>query len=536
MKPPLEPLELNLKELQARLERARQAPLTAEDYLQLKAALETLAYLTHLLEDRHTTIERLRQMLFGARSEKTRQVLPTQPRAGQQSNRPEPAAGQKKPPGHGRHGARAYSGATQIKLDHPSLKSGDSCPECLKGKVYGQKIPAFLVRVRGQAPIQATVYELEKLRCNLCGEVFTAEAPQGVEPEKYDATAASMITLLKYGSGLPFHRLERLQQNLGIPLPASTQWDLVQAMASLIEPAHQELIRQAAQGEVLYNDDTSMKILELIPPEPSEENASDRSGTFTSGIVSTRQGQRIALFFTGRQHAGENLADLLAHRAKASGPPIQMCDALARNLPPELDWVVAHCLVHARRRFVEVAPNFPQPCRFVLEVLGQVYRHEATAREQGMSVEERLRFHQAQSGPLMDSLKHWLTEQFETRQVEPNSGLGAAITYMTRHWDRLTLFLRQPGAPLDNNICEQALKKAILHRKNALFYKTQNGAQVGDLFMSLIYTCQLSGTDPFDYLTQLQKHAEDLAQRPQVWMPWNYRQTPAPAGTHVDSR
>ena len=153
-----------------------------------------------------------------------------------------------------------------------------------------------------------------------------------------------------------------------------------------------------------------------------------------------------------------------------------------------------------------------------------------------MSVEERLRFHQAQSGPLMDSLKHWLTEQFETRQVEPNSGLGAAITYMTRHWDRLTLFLRQPGAPLDNNICEQALKKAILHRKNALFYKTQNGAQVGDLFMSLIYTCQLSGTDPFDYLTQLQKHAEDLAQRPQVWMPWNYRQTPAPAGTHVDSR
>ena len=345
-----------------------------------------------------------------------------------------------------------------------------------------------------------------------------------------------MIALLKYGSGLPFHRLERLQQNLGIPLPASTQWDLVQAMASLIEPAHQELIRQAAQGEVLYNDDTSMKILELIPPEPSEENASDRSGTFTSGIVSTRQGQRIALFFTGRQHAGENLADLLAHRAKASGPPIQMCDALARNLPPELDWVVAHCLVHARRRFVEVAPNFPQPCRFVLEVLGQVYRHEATAREQGMSVEERLRFHQAQSGPLMDSLKHWLTEQFETRQVEPNSGLGAAITYMTRHWDRLTLFLRQPGAPLDNNICEQALKKAILHRKNALFYKTQNGAQVGDLFMSLIYTCQLSGTDPFDYLTQLQKHAEDLAQRPQVWMPWNYRQTPAPAGTHVDSR
>jgi transposase len=172
----------------------------------------------------------------------------------------------------------------------------------------------------------------------------------------------------------------------------------------------------------------------------------------------------------------------------------------------------------------------------VLEVLGQVYRHEATARQQGMSAEERLRFPQAQSGPLLDSLKHWLTEQFETRQVEPNSGLGAAITYLTRHWDRLTLFLRQPGAPLDNNLCEQALKKAILHRKNALFYKTQNGAQVGDLLMSLIYTCQLSGADTFDYLTQLQKHAEDLVRRPSDWMPWNYRQTSAAAGAHLDSR
>src|SRR5437867_3358305 len=166
MKPPIQPAELNLQDLEARLERARQAPLTAEDYLQLKAALETLAYLTHLLEDRDITLQRLRQILFSARSEKTRQVLPVQPPAvsvqttgaGQEPSRPEPAAGRKKPPGHGRQGARAYSGATRIKVGHPSLKSGDRCPECLKGKIYSQKIPAFLVRVRRQAPIQATVY------------------------------------------------------------------------------------------------------------------------------------------------------------------------------------------------------------------------------------------------------------------------------------------------------------------------------------------------------------------------------------------
>jgi transposase len=295
--------------------------------------------------------------------------------------------------------------------------------------------------------------------------------------------------------------------------------------------SHEELIRQAAQGEVLYNDDTSMKILELMKQGANEEDFPDRTGIFTSGIVSTREGRRIALFFTGRKHAGENLSDVLAERAKAIGPPIQMCDALSRNVPKELEVILAHCIVHGRRRFVEVAANFPEECRHVLEILGQVYRNDALAHEQGMSPEDRLGFHQARSGPLMTQLHEWFAQQLKERKVEPNSGLGSAIAYMTNHWHALTLFLRQAGAPLDNNICERALKKVILHRKNALFYKTQNGAHVGDIFMSLISTCQLSGADPFDYLTALHRNSPELSDHPQQWMPWNYRETlarPAP--------
>ena len=125
----------------------------------------------------------------------------------------------------------------------------------------------------------------------------------------------------------------------------------------------------------------------------------------------------------------------------------------------------------------------------------------------------------------MDELKTWLTEQIEQHRVEPNSGLGEAISYMLRHWETLTLFLRQPAAPLDNNICERALKKAILHRKNAYFYKTENGARVGDLFMSLIHTCELNGVNPFDYMTQLHKHASELSSHPDRWMPWSYSDT-----------
>jgi hypothetical protein len=91
---------------------------------------------------------------------------------------------------------------------------------------------------------------------------------------------------------------------------------------------------------------------------------------------------------------------------------------------------------------------------------------------------------------------------------------------MQKYWDKLTMFLRQAGAPLHNHITEQALKKmAILHRKNALFYKTQNGARVGDLFMSLIHTCQLRGPNPFDYLTELQNHRRELFQAPRCGCP-----------------
>ena len=171
-----------------------------------------------------------------------------------------------------------------------------------------------------------------------------------------------------------------------------------------------------------------------------------------------------------------------------------------------------------------MAENFPAECRHVLETLSEVYKNDALARERGMSPTQRLSFHKEQSGPIMEDLQNWFRQQLAEKRVEPNSGLGKAIRYFLRHWDPLTLFLRQPGAPLDNNICERALKRVILHRKNALFFKTQNGAHVGDVFLSLIHTCHLSGANPFDYLTELQRHAKEMTADPQDWMPWNYRE------------
>ena len=529
-------IEMDQSELESILERAKTTPMSEEEYGKLRAAIETLVFLTQELEKKRVSVQRLKQLLFGATTETTQKVMETildeveKKNAGEDTSQGEKGKDKQKAQGHGRNGAKAYVGAEKIRVPHASLKPGDPCPSCKKGTVYESVEPGRLVRIHGQAPLGATVYELQKLRCHLCGEIFPAEAPPGVGPQKYDAESASMIALLKYGSGLPFNRFERLQDSLGIPLPAATQWDIVKHASGRIEPALEELIRQAAQGQVVHNDDTTMKVLALCdwdtqPMEPEASSAPDRKGVFTSGIVSILEGRRIALFFTGHRHAGENLAAVLQQRASELDRPIQMCDALSRNMPKELQTIVAHCLAHGRRQFVDVAANFPEECLYVLAILRDVYKNDAEAKSRGMSPEQRLAFHKARSQSQMDELKAWLTAQIEERKVEPNSGLGEAIAYMRKHWDQLTLFLRQPGAPLDNNVCERALKKAILHRKNAYFYKTENGAHVGDLFMSLIHTCELNGLNPFDYLTELNKHASELSSHPAHWMPWTYRDT-----------
>ena len=524
-------------------ERARQAPLSDDDYATLTAALHTLGYVAQLVENKSVTIARLRQILFGASTEKTRDVLA---RAGVPAAPPTgaaPTAADTEPAaGHGRQGADAYGGATRVVVAHPRVHHGDRCPGCAKGNVYAQRDPGVLVRIVGQAPLAATVYQLEKLRCNLCGEVFTADPPPGLGSEKYDATSTSMVALLKYGVGVPFHRLERLQTDVQIPVPASTQWEMVAKTAAVLHPALDELMRQAAQGEVIHNDDTTMTVLSLAPEARARAEDADvdpdadampheRTGVFTSGIISQSHGQRLALFFTGRRHAGENLAHMLAERAADRGPPIQMCDALSRNLPKPLEVVLAHCLAHARRKVVDVTPSFPAECRHILETLRAVYRCDEEARAAGLVPVDRLAAHQARSGPVLEDLHAWLTDQIDAHRIEPNSGLGQAIAYFLKHWTPLTLFLRVPGAPLDNNVCERALKKAILHRKNALFYRTAAGAHVGDLFMSLIHTCELAGANPFDYLTVLQRHREALAATPAAWMPWNYRETLAAVTT-----
>lgn len=437
--------------------------------------------------------------------------------------------------GHGRIGAAAYPHAGCTHVEHDRAHVGDTCPQCSHGRLYRLREPERIVRITGQPPLVARTWELDRLRCSGCGGVFTAPAPAEAQGPKYDERAAAIMALLRYRVGTPLHRLDRLQRNLETPVPASTQWEVVRDHVDAVVPVHDELGRRAASGRVLHNDDTSVRILEFMGKRRAELVAHgelpdpDRTGLFTTGFVSITADGPIALFFSGRNHAGENFTALLAARDHGLPAPIHMCDGLDRNRPHGHAVIEDNCLAHGRRHVVDEAENFPAECRHVLEALGKVFKIDEGCKEQALSDEERLAVHQRDSAPVMAELQRWMRAELDEKRVEPNSGLGSAFEYLLKRWDKLTLFLRVPGAPLDNNICERALKMAIRHRNNSLFYRSQRGARVGDIYMALIYTAELHGENPFEYLVALFVNASAVAADPAAWLPWTFRATLARA-------
>jgi len=517
-----------LTEVGQRLEQRR---LVEADYVFLKVMLDTIQYARRLLEKTAVGRQRLLRMLFGARTEKTSQVLhPDAPAP--QKDTPQGEAARPKRKGHGRLGADAYTGAHTAHVSHPSLMVGAACPQQCGGPLYDTQRPARLLRLVAHPPVAATLFAQQTLRCSLCGKTFTAPPPAEAGNEKCDPNVAPTLALMRYGYGLPLNRLAQLQADVGVPLPVGTQWELIADYVQELWAIYQELLRQAADGEVFFNDDTPIKILSLLkenreaqqaePPDPKR-----RTGIFTTGIVVKKGALTLMLFFSGRRHAGENLQALLDQRNPALPTPIQMSDGLSRNVPARTETQQGNCNAHGRRGFVEVSQKFPEDCAHVLETIQQVYAYDGQAKAEGLSPEQRLELHQQYSGPLLAALRQWMEQKLAAKEVEPNSSLGEAIEYVLKHWEPLTLFLRVPGAPLDNNICERALKMAIRHRNNSLFYKTENGAHIGDLFMSLIHTCRLNRVNPLDYLNTLRRYAHRLRDGPAEWMPWNYMKTVA---------
>jgi hypothetical protein len=249
----------------------------------------------------------------------------------------------------------------------------------------------------------------------------------------------------------------------------------------------------------------------------------------TTALIVQVGERRICLYYTGRRHAGENLEALLRKREPGREKPLVMSDALSSNNAEEGGLIRCHCLAHGRRKFSELTDDFPVESAVVVDALQLVYDHDEQAREKHLSPQERLLYHQTYSEPILTTLKTWLEEQTAQRLVEPNSSMGKAITYLLDHWSTLTRFLQEPGAPLDNNVAERALKLAIRQRKNSLFYATEHSAYIASLLTSVIATCVQAGVNALDYLVAVQEHRQEVFAHPSAWLPWNYRAAFAPS-------
>jgi transposase len=512
-----EKLQLSRADGEALRTRLAGDTLTAADRCVLDQVLQWYFWLLFALQEATFSLKRLRVLLFGEKPS-TRQTSPPPgassttgsgpggpgsapacagAEATQSSEPGRPPSTAKRHPGHGRRGADTYRGAAHVECRHETLVAGERCPVCGRGRLY-RVAPGVDIRLDGHALLSAVRYVLEKFRCSACGQVFTAAAPPEVGTDKYSARARAVLVLGRYYLGVPLYRLEGYQAMVGVPVSDATQWDQIERVADCAYPVFEQLKTLAAQGDVIYQDDTHVRILSLIADNlqaHADDTSEARTGMYTTALVVRQGAQTICLYFAGRAHAGENLEALLTHREADRGKPLVMSDALASNAADEGALIRCHCLAHGRRKFSELEEVFPTECAVVLGALTQVFDHEEEARVQQMSAEARLGYHQQYSGPIMDQLKHWLAAQFAERTVEPNSSLGKAFQYLLTHWQTLTRFLEVPGAPLENNMAERALKLAIRQRKNSLFYKTDYSAYIASMLTSLIATCLQAGVN-----------------------------------------
>lgn len=502
-------IEISESEINRRIDQIEKLDCDEDLRSFLIDTLKALVELDRLIGLKSATIARLRKV-FGKQSEKSHAKAPEDKKEAKGNTG-----------GNGHHGKDDYPDAEEVSYSLDGLKPKDICSECKKGKLYSWD-PGIYVRITGSAPLVATIHKTEKLRCNLCGKIFEASY-EGKGAEKFDSSAKAIIALLHYKSSMPFYRLEKLQLNLNIPMPRSTLWNQVESLADHLIIVWKYMVGLAANGELMYIDDTTARLLSLIREnELNKENKKQRTGMYTTGILSKYQEHQLILYFTGRAYSGENLARLLEKRT-SKVPVAIMSDALPGNKPKDFEILQYLCLTHGRRNFIDVEESFKEQADYVVKLIAEVYKNDGITKSKEMTPLERLEFHKLNSAPVMDQLKKWLNDAFKDKLVEPNSTLGKGITYMLKHWKGLTGFLRHVGAPLDNNVLEAQLRVPVLNRKNWLFFKNTYGAFVGDIILSMIKTCEVEGENPLEYMITIQDQHHRVKENPSLWMPWNYK-------------
>ncbi|MEW6756154.1 MAG: transposase [Candidatus Latescibacterota bacterium] len=396
--------------------------------------------------------------------------------------------------------------------------------------------------VVGQSLFAAQRHQFEQGRCRVCGAIFTAEGREqilrggiGSGYITYDWSACALLIVMHYFAGAPFKRLEALHQGWGVPLPDANQWRLVDAADDLLAPLYRELERHAIRhATTLRFDDTGAMIVEVRRQIQQEIQALELLGESTrqvrTGINATccyleTAAAKVILFFTGRHHAGEIIEPLLQLRRASAQKLVAISDAASKNFAHDqahqLEEAVCHA--HCYLKFRALKDQFPAEYAVAAEVYAKVFDHDDQAHKLGLDPQQRMLYHRQHSKPHMRRLWQMCQDQVAGHLVEPHSPLWEPVCFVIHQWPRLTQFYEVPGVPLDTNLVEQALIIPVRYLAASFGYQTQNGAEVGDHHMSLIATANAHGVEPVAYLSECLRHHQDLAQRPQHYLPWVYR-------------
>ena len=524
--------DIDTRELDSLIQRVSEAKehnlaLTPEDCQLLIDALLTLASMQENLASNSITIHKLKKLVGMVKSSEKLQTSLAQGNAKKSKK--------KKP-------SKSDSPVAKLKpviVHHQQTKNtkGADCPECDSGKLYKYE-PATLLRIIGQSPFQSEQHVMERLRCNACNRYFTAPLPEevlrdGGVNQKYGYSARSIMGISKFGMGSPYYRQESMQDLLGVPITASSVFDQIEHLANALHPVFKNLCSLAADAAHYYLDDTTNRILDAKPIIKKQRNSTkskERTGVYTSGLIARlNTGQQVTLFETNIGYAGEFIDQILQTRDTSGPPPILMCDGLASNKPSNIHSIMSLCNSHGRRQFYDVMSHFPEEVEYILDRYGVIWHNNSVTIEKKLSDNARLDYHKAHSLPVMQEILAWGQSMLQSKgpqlaKVEENSGLGKAIRYFIKHYEGLVRFCHVAGAQLDNNKIESALKLVVRNRKNAGFYKTQAGASIGDVTMSMIATCAQSGVNAFEYFNLLQRDNQKVIANPEKYLPWNYQE------------
>lgn len=316
------------------------------------------------------------------------------------------------------------------------------------------------------------------------GELPSLPIPRG----NAGAGLLSHLLISKFVDHLPFYRQVQQFKRQDIDIAESTISGWFSASCRLLEPLYETLVKKAQQSSYLMADETPIPV-----------QTKDKPGTTHKGYhwVYYAPVEKLVCFDYRRGRSREGPEEFL----ETFRGVLQTDGYNAYNIYENKQGItLLACMAHARRKFENAKDNDPKRAEYVLERMQKLYMTEREARENNLSWDQRKELRIEKSLPVLKELESWMKEQLP--EVLPKSAIGQAITYTLGLWKRLTRYIDNGEAEIDNNLIENSIRPVALGRKNYMFAGSHEAAQQAAMIYSFLGTCKINKVEPYSWLKE----------------------------------